>query len=437
MKHRSGEDTAIRRLRVRFNLLVWVGLLAVIAAVVIAINWINWRNLDQDAQASLEIRMEAEPGAMIQPPEQRSDAPGGTPPPLPERQEPGIARAQRGPSDRSRSMASLGSVCTVQLDADGTLLGWSSDRSDLYTEDGIRAQVSAIQALGRDSGRLGDQYFRIRRSPEGGATLLVLDARVEAESARGVLRITCFVGAAAWLLLSVLAFLLIRRMVRPVEEAFERQRQFVWDASHELKTPLAVISANADVLRREIGGNEWLGYNQGEVHRTDTLVQNLLTLARLERSGSELPMADFDLSRAVLEVALPFESTVFEAGKTLVTEIPEGIRCHGSADMIRQLLLILLSNALKYSDPHGVITLSLAARGEKRILRVHNTGEPIAPKDLPHLFDRFYRGDASHSSEVPGSGLGLAIAQRITEAHRGRIEVRSAAGEGTAFTVTL
>ena len=125
------------------------------------------------------------------------------------------------------------------------------------------------------------------------------------------------------------------------------------DASHELKTPLAVISANAEVLEQEIGENEYLGYIRSEVRRTDTLVRNLLTLARLDRNEANAEMKPFDLSRALLDVALPFESTVYEAGKMLETEIPDGIDCCGNEEMIKQLTVILLSNALKYSDEYG------------------------------------------------------------------------------------
>ena len=233
------------------------------------------------------------------------------------------------------------------------------------------------------------------------------------------------------------AVLLILRMTRPVKEAFDKQKQFVWDASHELKTPLAVISANAEVLSGEIGDNEWLGYIQSEVRRTDKLVQNLLTLARLDWDDLPVMKERVDLGQAILQVALPFESTVFEAGKTLQLHVPEGIFCMGDSAMLQQLVVILLSNAVKYSDEKGHISLALESRGEKCILRVHNMGTPIDAATLHHIFDRFYRGDSSHNAENPGNGLGLAIASTIVRTHRGKISVTSTAEEGTCFTVIL
>ena len=209
------------------------------------------------------------------------------------------------------------------------------------------------------------------------------------------------------------------------------------DASHELKTPLAVISANAEVLEQDIGENEYLGYIRSEVRRTDTLVNSLLTLARLDKGAAETAMKPFDLSRALLDVTLPFESTVFEAGKTLETDIPDGITCTGSEEQIKQLAVILLSNALKYSDEGGKIEVSLKARGKQREIRVFNTGSVISPEDREHIFDRFWRADPAHGRETGGHGLGLAIAKTITDAHHGKIAVESREGFGTAFTVTL
>ena len=190
------------------------------------------------------------------------------------------------------------------------------------------------------------------------------------------------------------------------------------------------------MLEQEIGENEYLGYIRSEVRRTDTLVSNLLTLARLDRKEGTAEMKSFNLSRALLDVVLPFESTVYEAGKTLETEIPDNMECTGNEEMIQQLAVILLSNALKYSNEGGRIEVSLKARGRQRELRVFNTGDPIAPEDREKIFDRFWRADPAHGRETGGHGLGLAIARTIVETHKGKISVESIEG-GNAFTVLL
>ena len=166
-------------------------------------------------------------------------------------------------------------------------------------------------------------------------------------------------------------------------------------------------------------------------------MQNLLTLARMDKGTVTANMARFDISKALLGVALPFESTVFEAGRTLEMDVPEGVSVRGDEAMIQQLAVILLSNALKYSNPGGVIQLTLRPKGRGCQFSVYNTGPGIAPEHLEKIFDRFYREDLSHNSEVAGNGLGLAIARNIADAHKGRIRAESEPGKSATFTVTL
>ena len=347
-----------------------------------------------------------------------------------------MSRKKRPGQPDGAALASLSNSYTVWLDEDGAVEEWTSDREDLYSDEQIAELAAQIWAEGETRGNIGSQFYQMKTRP-GGAMLVVVDARSEMANIRTLLMETMAVTALAFMLLAAGAALLIGRMLRPVEETFVRQRQFVWDASHELKTPLAVISANADVLADEIGTNEYLGYIRSEVARTNTLVENLLTLARMDSGTRKKQVGTFDLSRALLSVALPFESAVFEAEKTLKIDVPQGVDMRGDEEMVKQLAVILLGNALKYSDDGGQIRLSLTVRGNKRIITVWNTGEPIDKADQAKIFDRFYRADASHNREKQGNGLGLAIAQKIVEEHRGKIAVASSREAGTTFTVTL
>ncbi|MBR2661579.1 MAG: HAMP domain-containing histidine kinase [Clostridia bacterium] len=424
----------IKKLRRRMTLMVIAVLILVSAGIVLAIHLANERNIAVQAEDTLAVLTE-KGGANT-----RKD----NPPARPEEDDDGNrfgrknGRGLRGQPPEIRSggdaaAAGLISYYAITLNEDGSVSSWTSDRTDLYTDGQVAAIAESALADGKESGRIGTQFYR---KTAGG--LVVLDARLDYLSASNVLRSAALIAAASCALLSLLAWLLIRRMVQPVEDAFNRQKQFVSDASHELKTPLAVISANAEVLEQDIGENEYLGYIRSEVRRTDALVNNLLTLARMDKGGAaETVLKSFDLSRALLDVVLPFESTVYEAGKTMDTDIPEGISCTGSEEMIKQLAVILLSNALKYSDEGGRIEVSLKARGKQREIRVFNTGSAISPEDQEHIFDRFWRADPAHGRETGGHGLGLAIARTIVETHRGKIAVDSREGFGTAFTVTL
>lgn len=440
----------IKKLRRRLTLLVIGALVLVTAGIVLSIDIVNRRNIDSAAASALEILAENEgrrPSLRDQePPDGQALSEDQVPPEKPEGTQPPAAmgdprrwanrRRDFELSGNAASLASLSNAYTITLDADGGVTDWSSDRADLYTDEQIQAFADAALAAGVAFGRVDTQYFRL--SGDGDARLLVaLDARLEFLSAQRMLRATVLVASLACMLLSLGAYLLIRRMLQPVQASFDRQKQFVWDASHEFKTPLAVISANAEVLRSEIGPNEYLGYIQSEVKRTDSLVQNLLTLARMDKGTVAAEMKRFDLSSALLGVALPFESTVFEAGRTLETDIPEGVFVRGDEAMLQQLAVILLSNALKYSNEGGQIRLSLAQKGRGATITVWNTGMGIAPENLSKIFDRFYREDLSHNSEVAGNGLGLAIAQTIVQAHKGHIRAESRFGQDATFTVTL
>ena len=427
----------IRRLRRRMILVVLAGLLLASAGLVAAINWMNWNSLEQQADQVLDMLAENN-GQRPMPFDGESQRapvrPEGTQPPERGLWEQKYIR-NRG-SKALMNAASMTNFYTAVIDEGGQVLSWYSDRTDLYTDQEIADMALWAVQAGRDRGR-NDTRFYCLTEKDGERLLIVVDSRLEIQNAESVLRLTVLVAVIEDALLSAGAVWLIRKMVKPVDEAMEKQKQFVWDASHELKTPLAVISANADVLAAEAGESKPLQYIQSEVRRTDSLIQNLLTLARMEKGTVQAEHAKFDLSRALLEVALPFESAVFEDGKTLDMDIPDGIEYTGDQEMIKQLAVILLSNAQKYSDDGGKIRVSLEAKGEKRILRVHNTGPVIPPEAQQRIFDRFYRVDSSHNREVEGNGLGLSIAQNIVSLHRGKITVHSAENEGTEFTVTL
>ena len=425
----------LKRLERRLTLLVVGVLIVVTAGIVLSVRTINLRSIDAQSRAALQELAENRG--------RRAGLPssGQTPPPKPEGTLPpddGEAppEPREIPAPGGNTLADLSNAYTVWLDAEGSVTDWTSDRADLYTDAQVQAVADAARASGQAEGRAGTQYYRMIDDGDG-RLLVVLDARLEFMSANRMLRAVALAASLAALLLGAGAYLLIRRMLKPVEESFERQKQFAWDASHELKTPLAVISANAELLAREVGPSEYLEYIRSEVKRSDALVQNLLTLARMDRGTVAAGMKRFDLSQALLGVALPFESTVFEAGRRLEIDVPEGVFLRGDEAMLQQLTVILLSNALKYSDEGGLIRLALAPRGRGAVITVYNTGRGIAPENLEKVFDRFYREDASHSGEIEGNGLGLAIARNIAQAHRGTIRAESEYGKSATFVVAL
>ena len=248
------------------------------------------------------------------------------------------------------------------------------------------------------------------------------------------------VATGVLLVLFWISYRFAARAVRPIEENYNRQKQFIADASHELRTPLAVISANVDAVTASgeetvDSQKEWFEYIRLELKRTGKLVDDLLYLAKSEniRSESNLP---FDLSAKCETVCASMEAVLYDSGISLETNIAKEVIIAADSEKIAGVLYILLDNAGKYTPKDGNIAVTLTRENDRAILRVTNSGEGIAAADLPRIFDRFYRTDASRSTETGGSGLGLSIAKTIVENSGGAIAAESANGI-TTFTVKL
>ena len=236
-------------------------------------------------------------------------------------------------------------------------------------------------------------------------------------------------------------------VLQPVERAWEQQRRFVSDASHELKTPLAVILANTQILQSEEDISEdamrWIDSTADEANHMKSLVGDLLQLARADEtaagvSNNAVRNVDIDFSEMVESASLEFDVVAFERGCMIETDIMEGIHVQGDPEWLERLVRILIDNACKYGESGTDVTIRLAKSGSHAKLTVHNCGNPIDAEDLPHVFERFYRSDKARSREGEGGfGLGLAIAKGIVDTHGGTISVTSSEAEGTTFTVVL
>ena len=214
---------------------------------------------------------------------------------------------------------------------------------------------------------------------------------------------------------------LAKKIVAPLEESYQKQRQFISDAGHELKTPVSVVSANAELLSRELGDNQWLQNIQYENERMGMLVGQLLDLARTENVTPQMEHIAF--SRLVAGETLPFVSVAFEKGLVLSSDIASGIVVEGNSTQLKQLTSILLDNAIRHSKADGEVRLTLTKDHGIAQLSVINTGEEIPAEHREKIFERFYRMDPARNGEDKHYGLGLAIAKAIVNAHHGHIEV--------------
>lgn len=237
----------------------------------------------------------------------------------------------------------------------------------------------------------------------------------------------------------VLILLLSKMAMRPANESYRRQRQFITDAGHEIKTPLTVIDADLMVLEMEQGSSEWSEDIRKQVHRLTDLTNRLIRLSKLEEGAPEDAQQKtvIDLSRTVRNTAESFQSRAKVERKEFTMSIHPEIRYLGDKSALEELTSILLDNALKYSPEGGKITLSLKKERKDVRLTVTNTAQLQNTENLEHLFDRFYRDDASHNAETGGYGIGLSIAKAAAEMHHGKITASSEDGKSLTMTVIL
>lgn len=313
--------------------------------------------------------------------------------------------------------------------------------SGLEDTDALTAILTDCLSQEADEGSLSDYSLRYLRQDDGLYTQIAfVDISLETAALRQMMASYLRIGLLSLLLLAGASFLLSLRVTRPVERAWRQQRQFFSDASHELKTPLTVILSNAEMLEtsdlpeRE---SRWRDNILSESRQMKTLVEEMLTLSRTEDAQRKPTVADVDLSDLSEDCALAFEPVAFEAGKPLSWDVTPALTVSGDGEKLRRLLSILLDNAAKYGAPGEGIVLSLRAERSQAILSVANGsgGHPIPPEELPRLFERFYRADASRG-EQSGFGLGLPIAQAIAKEHHGALRAESDE-QATRFTFTL
>ena len=311
--------------------------------------------------------------------------------------------------------------------------------ANLEDTDALRDILSQCLEQNQTEGTVEDYHLRYLVEDNGlYRKLAFVDMSMEQATLARVIRSYLVIALAALLVLLGIAAAASRWVTRPVERAWRQQRQFLSDASHELKTPLTVILSNAELLEGAALPEKparWSGNIRCEAEQMRTLVEQMLTLARADNGVRPAAMEPVNFSDVATECVLSFEPVAFEAGKPLEDHVAEDVTVTGDRDRLRHLISILLDNAVKYGAPGGTITLTLERTERQARLTVANPGDPIPPEHLPHLFERFYRADSSRG-EQSGFGLGLSIADTIAREHKGNLRAESDA-VSTRFIFTL
>ena len=324
----------------------------------------------------------------------------------------------------------------VQISSRGELVAAGGGYFDLSDREYLQEIVNLVLNTDEESGRLQEYDLRYLKSVSPrGLAIVFADTTTE----RATLQQLLYSSGAIFLVAMVVFFgvsvLLSNWVIKPVARAWDQQRQFVADASHELKTPLSVIMANAELMQSDDLAEEdrrsYSGNILGVTYQMRSLVENMLEMARVD-NGVKMNFESLDLSELVSDAALSFQLLYEEQGMGLRCAAPEGVRIQGSEQHLYQVMDVLLDNALKYSVPGGMVAVELVSQGRSCILSVASPGEAISDEDLKNIFKRFYRADKARA--MNGSyGLGLSIAEAIVDAHRGKIWAQSEGGYNTFF----
>lgn len=403
----------IRQLRIKFILITMSFVCIVLIALFVGINLYHANSLEQQSYMTLQLALDRPQGEV--PPNIRigDDVPDGY---------------MRDP------------VFVVAVGENGEPDLISADRVDV--EEDQLARISAeVEKLGVQRGELPDYQLRYQVRPDtNGVRIAFVELTYEKGLIRNMVLISILAGIGALAAFFVASLWLSNWALKPVKGAWQRQRQFVADASHELKTPLTVILANAGILKSHPEDTvesqmNWVENTEQEANRMRGLVDNLLFLAKSDSPKAEEMFAPLQISDLVATTTLSFEPIAFEEHRTLEVCTEPNLAVQGNSDHLKQLVCILLDNALKYALPGSTVTLVLKGGQGQALLSVHNMGNPIGAEEKKHLFERFYRADTSRSEA--GYGLGLSIAKAIVDNHKGKISVESDPVQGTTFSVLL
>ena len=323
---------------------------------------------------------------------------------------------------------------TVFFDKKGEVARTNTESIYAIDEDAAIEYAEKVMDDGEERGWISNYRYKVF-STEKGYGVVFVDGSMSRSSLMQSITIAGFVLLGCAALVLILIFLLSKKAVKPIAESYEKQKQFITDANHELKTPLTLILANLDIAEAELGQNEWLDDIRAEGHRMTALVNQLVALSRMDEEGPSLNITEVALGKLVADTAREFEPLAKERGKAITASIDKEISYLGDETLLQRLVGILMDNAIKYCDQGGEITVNLH-RGRKTVLTVENTYAFVGELELNRLFDRFYRADKARKF-TGGYGVGLSMAKAIVEKHKGEITAYKKDATHIGFKVML
>lgn len=412
----------IKRLKKKFIVLATVSMVILMAVLVGIMNIINYSTVITETDAILDI--------LSQP-----NAPFGGQRDIPEKPPQDIGKVI--PHGMSPEVPYESRYFTAMVLKDGNIE--ETDFSKIISVDRESVGFYVQKAVNSEQERGFIGQFRFAKQTDNRITRIIfLDCGRKLDSFRTFMWTSMAVGLLGCVVVFVVFLFAAGCIVRPIAESYEKQKRFITDAGHEIKTPLTIIGANLDLLESDYGENESFSDIRTQTKRLSTLTGELVYLSKMEESENTLTKIEFPASDLIAETAQQFNALAQAQKKEYRVQVEPNVTMCGAPDAMRHLISILLDNAMKYSPDGGIVTLDVYTRKKMLLISAFNTTfVPISKESITHLFDRFYRTDASRNSETGGHGIGLSIARAITTAHNGKITAETQNGSDFRITVTI
>ncbi|MEE1057660.1 MAG: HAMP domain-containing sensor histidine kinase [Acutalibacteraceae bacterium] len=404
----------IKKLRRKFIAVAMCCIIVVLGAIISIINTANYISINQ--QADERLNMIAENGGVFPKNDFKID--------------------KHIPHDISPETPFEVRYFTVKLHSDGTIIYINTGRIAAVSTSTAAEYAEQLFDNEQENGFIGDYKYTCVNIADD-IMYIFLDCGRELSTFYSFLFASVAVSIAGIVLVFVLVLIFSKIALKPVAESYEKQKRFITDAGHEIKTPLTIIDANTEVLEMINGESEWSESIKNQVKRLSSLTEKLVLLSKMDEEETIFQMSEFSLSDVVANTAQSFIAVAESKGKIFEVNIQESINYCGNETLICQLVSILLDNAMKYSNENGKVEISLKSNGKNKILTVYNTVESIQTGKLNFLFERFYRTDTSRNSETGGHGIGLSVAKAIVNTHKGKITAFSSDGKNISVTTVL
>ena len=411
----------LTKMRWRLVLSAMLAFLAVILLIAVMVNLVNYYVVTDRADQTISMILSYEQRRL---PPAGSGAGGMNPPMNP---------FMGFPDVESNYMTRF---FAVRFDKDGNTVSASTDYIASIGESDAVLYAKEILSSGKERGYM-KEYRYAREDVDDGIVVLFLNTSRELTFMRSLRNLTIAVSGGSLILVFILVVLLSRRAIRPIANNIRQQKQFITDASHELKTPLTSISTSLDVITAEHGEDEWTENIKAQTARMSKLVSELVTLSRLDEDMPLPNREQFSLSNAAWEIAEVYQPQAKARRKDFQIDIEDDIYMFGEKSAIQQMLSVLLDNAIRYSDEKGEIRFTVERKKGKVRIEVFNTCQFDVLPDINRLFDRFYRPDGSRNSETGGTGVGLAIARAVAQTHGGTITASCPSGKTMTIKIVI